>query len=126
MGEKKESLGSTIRRLRKEKGLTQAALGEAIGVGESYISKIEADKLSYTPSEETLRLAAKELNTDPLQLLSLAEKAPEEMKAIAKSEQAREFFSLVRTSRISSDDWQDLTDTLRHRLSDRGGSDGKR
>lgn len=121
MSEQKESLGATIRRLRKEKGLTQAALGEAIGVGESYISKIEADKLSYTPSEETLRLAAKVLETDPLDLLTVAEKAPEEMRDIAKSEQAREFFSLVRESRISSNDWQDLTDTLRHRLSNRGG-----
>ena len=124
MNEQKESLGAVIRRLRKEKGLTQAALGEAIGVGESYISKIEADKLSYTPSEDTLRLLAKELETDQLELLSLAEKAPEEMKEIAKSEQARAFFSLVRTSRIDGDDWQDLTDTLQHRLSNRG--DGKR
>jgi transcriptional regulator with XRE-family HTH domain len=121
MSEQKESLGALIRRLRKEKGLTQAALGEAIGVGESYISKIEADKLSYTPSEETLRLAAKVLETDPLHLLALAEKAPEEMRDIVKSEQAREFFNLVRTSRVSSNDWQDLTDTLRHRLSSRGG-----
>lgn len=121
MSEKKESLGVLIRRLRKEKGLTQAALGDAVGVGESYISKIEADKLSYTPSEETLRLIAKELEIDPLTLLSLAKKTPEEMRAIAESEQAREFFNLVRTSRVNSDDWQDLTDTLRHRLSRRGG-----
>lgn len=121
MTEKKESLGGLIRRLRKEKGLTQAVLGEAVGVGESYISKIEADKLSYAPSEETLRLIARELNIDPLILLSLAQKAPEEMRAIAESEQAREFFHLVRTSRVSSDDWQDLTDTLRHRLSGHGG-----
>lgn len=123
MSEKKKNLGATIRRLRKEMGLTQSALAESIGVDESYISKIEADKLSYTPSEETLRLAAKKLDIDPLQLLSLAEKAPEEMREIAKSKQAREFFSLVRTSRISSDDWRDLTDTLRHRLSNQGGGE---
>jgi transcriptional regulator with XRE-family HTH domain len=121
MSEKKESLGALIRRLRKEKGLTQAVLGEAVGVGESYVSKIEADKLSYTPSEDTLRLIAKELEIDPLILLSLAEKTPEEMKGISESEQAREFFSLVRTSRVSSDDWQDLTNTLRGRLTRRGG-----
>lgn len=121
MNLKKESLGTLVKRLRKAKSLTQAQLGEAIGVGESYISKIEADKLSYTPSEETLRLLAKELETDPLELLSLAEKTPEEMKAISGSEEAREFFSLVRNSRISNDDWQDLTHTLRHRLSGKGG-----
>lgn len=121
MKEQKESLGALVRRLRKAKGLTQSVLAETIGVDESYISKIEADKLSYSPSEETLRLIAKELDTDPLQLLSLAKKAPEEMRAIADSEQAREFFSLLRTSRVNSDDWRDLTDTLRHRLSSRGG-----
>ena len=121
MSLKKESLGTMVKRLRKSKSLTQAQLGESIGVGESYISKIEADKLSYAPSEETLRLLARELGTDPLELLSLAEKTPEEMKAISNSEEAREFFSLVRTSRMSSDDWQDLTHTLRHRLSGKGG-----
>ncbi len=119
--EQKENLGTLIRRLRKAKGLTQAVLAEAIGVDESYISKIEANKISYSPSEETLRLIAKELETDPLQLLSLAQKAPEEMRAIADSEQAREFFSLLRASRIESDDWQNLTVALRHRLSNRGG-----
>ena len=119
MLKEKETLGSVVRRLRKEKGLTQAALAGAIGVDESYISKIEANKLSYTPSAETLRLIAKETDTDPLQLLSIAEKAPEEMKAIAHSAQAREFFSLLRGSRVDGDDWQDLTDVLRHRLSKR-------
>ena len=122
MSQKKEKLGVLVRRLRKEKGLTQAVLAESVGVDESYISKIEADKLSYAPSEETLRLIAKQLEVDPLQLLALAEKAPEEMREIAKSKQAREFFNLVRTSRIESDDWRDLTDTLKHRLSNRGGS----
>ncbi len=119
MSELKENLGTMVRRLRKEEGLTQLQLGESIGVGESYISKIEAGKLSYTPSEETLRLLAQKLNIDPLKFLSLAKKAPEELKAAANSEDAREFFSLLRDSRIENDDWQDLTNTLRHRLSSR-------
>lgn len=119
MPEAKENLGTLIRRLRKEAGLTQLQLGEAVGVGESYISKIEASKLSYAPSEETLRLMAQQLNVDPLKLLSLAEKAPEELKAAAESEHAREFFGLLRDSRIENDDWRDLTNTLRRRLSSR-------
>lgn len=120
MAEQKDNnLGILIRRLRKEEGLTQSQLGDAVGVGESYISKIEAGKISYTPSEETLRLLAQKLNIDPLKFLSMAEKAPEELKAAADSENAREFFSLLRDSRIENDDWQDLTNTLRHRLSKR-------
>jgi transcriptional regulator with XRE-family HTH domain len=117
--QKNNNLGTLIRRLRKEEGLTQSQLGDAVGVGESYISKIEAGKISYTPSEETLRLLAQKLNVDPLKFLSMAEKAPEELKAAAASENAREFFSLLRDSRIENDDWQDLTNTLRHRLSKR-------
>lgn len=121
MTEQKETLGKSIRRLRKGRGLTQSVLAKSIGVDESYISKIEADKLSYNPSEETLRLIARELETDPLSLLSIAEKAPEEMRAAAKSEHAREFFSLVRHSRIDNADWEDLTNVLRHRISKRRG-----
>ncbi len=117
--QKNNNLGTLIRRLRKEEGLTQSQLGDAVGVGESYISKIEAGKISYTPSEETLRLLAQKLNIDPLKFLSMAEKASEELKAAADSENAREFFSLLRDSRIENDDWQDLTNTLRHRLSKR-------
>lgn len=119
MSKPKENLGTLVRRLRKEEGLTQLQLGEAVGVGESYISKIEVGKLSYTPSEETLRLMAQKLNVDPLKLLLLAKKAPEELKAAADSENAREFFSLLRDSSIENDDWRDLTKTLRHRLSSR-------
>lgn len=120
MSDIQENLGTTIRRLRKAERLTQSQLGNLVGVDESYISKIEANKLSYTPSEETLRLIAENLNADPLQLLSLAKKAPEELKGIADSKDARDFFALIRNSNIDNDDWQDLTNTLQKRLSKRG------
>jgi transcriptional regulator with XRE-family HTH domain len=121
MSESRKELGTELKRLRKEARLTQAKLAKAIGVDESYISKIEANKLSYTPSEETLRLLARELETDTLKLLSLAKKAPKELQEAAKSEDAREFFSLLQENSIESDDWQNLTTTLRHRLSGRKG-----
>jgi transcriptional regulator with XRE-family HTH domain len=109
-------LGKTIRRLRKDNGLTQAQLAEAIGVDESYISKIETGRLPYTPSEETLRLLAQVLKADPLELLALAQKTPDELQSIVGSPSAREFFELVRERRLESDDWEDLTQVLRHRL----------
>lgn len=121
MARQKETVGEMIRRLRKEKGLTQSVLAKAIGVDESYISKIEANKLSYNPSGDTLRLIATMLDVDPLELLGVANRAPKEMEAISESEQAREFFSLIRSSDVASDDWQDLTRVLRRRLSSRGG-----
>jgi len=111
-----KKLGETIRRLRKENGLTQARLAEAIGVDESYISKIETGRLPYTPSEETLRLLAQVLKADPLELLALAQKTPDELQSVVGSPSAREFFELVRERRLESDDWEDLTQVLRHRL----------
>lgn len=114
-----EKLGETIRSLRKGLKLTQAQLGEATGVDESYISKIEKGRLSYTPSEETLRLMAQVLKTDPLELLSLAQKTPDELQSVVGSAPAREFFELVRQRRLESNDWEDLTQMLRHRLEQR-------
>jgi transcriptional regulator with XRE-family HTH domain len=114
-----EKLGETIRRLRKDNKLTQAQLAEAIGVDESYISKIETGRLSYTPSEDTLRLLAQVLKADSLELLSLAQKTPEELQSVVGSASAREFFELVRERRLESDDWEDLTQMLRHRLEQR-------
>lgn len=115
-------LGETIRRLRKVNGLTQAQLAKAIGVDESYISKIETGRLPYTPSEETLRLLAQVLKADQLELLALAQKTPEELQSVVDSPSAREFFELVRERSLDSNDWEDLTQVLRHRLERRGSS----
>lgn len=111
-----EKLGETIRRLRKDRKLTQAQLAEATGVDESYISKIETGRLSYTPSEETLRLLAQVLKADSLELLSLAQKTPDELQSVVGSPSAREFFDLVRKRQLENNDWEDLTQMLRHRL----------
>jgi len=122
-GDNTESLGETIRRLRKSHHLTQAQLAEEIGVDESYISKIETGRLNYTPSQETLRLLAQVLKADSLRLLALAEKTPDELKTVTESQTAREFFELLREQRLSNEDWQDLTHRLRHRLSKREKGD---
>jgi transcriptional regulator with XRE-family HTH domain len=114
-----EQLGETIKRLRKAQKLTQAQLAEAVGVDESYISKIEKGRLSYTPSEETLRLMAQILEVDQLELLSLAQKTPSELQSVVGSPSAREFFELVRQRQLDNNDWEDLTQTLRHRLENR-------
>ncbi|SRR6266404_2402994 len=109
-------LGEALRRLRKDKRLTQAQLADAIGVDESYISKIETGRLPYTPSEETLRLMAQTLGADSLELLALAQKVPNELQSLAGSPSAREFFELIRQRSLKSNDWEDLTQMLRHRL----------
>lgn len=114
-----KDLGEMVRRLRKERGLTQAELGEAVGVDESYVSKIEKRRLNYVPSEVTLRLFAKALGVNPLELLTVAEKMPHELRHIVESSSAHEFFDLVRDRQLGNDDWEDLTKRLRNRLSGR-------
>jgi transcriptional regulator with XRE-family HTH domain len=114
-----EKLGASVRKLRRDRGITQAQLAEGVGVDESYISKIEKGKLTYTPSEETLRLMARTLKVDPLELLSLAEKTPDELQPVTRTRSAREFFELVRGRNLRNDDWEELTRHLRRRLTDR-------
>jgi HTH-type transcriptional regulator, competence development regulator len=115
------TLGETIRDLRKANGLTQGELAREVGVDESYISKIETGRLSYMPSEETLRLMAKKLGADALVLLSLAQKAPHELRDVVDSESAREFFKIVSEQQVNTEDWHDLTRRLRSRISKRRG-----
>jgi transcriptional regulator with XRE-family HTH domain len=116
-----QTLGETIRDLRKTNGLTQGDLAKEVGVDESYISKIETGRLSYMPSEETLRLMAKTLDADALVLLSLAQKAPHELRDVVDSEPAREFFKIVSEQQLNTEDWNDLTRRLRSRISKRQG-----
>ncbi len=67
-----EDIYNTIRRnikkYRKEKGLTAAALAELIGRSHDFIRQIESEKVAYNFSMETLyRIAvALEINIDKL------------------------------------------------------------
>ena len=58
-----------IRKLRLERGLTQKALGEACGIGESTIRKYELNLLN--PKLETLEKIAKTLNVPYFDLVGL-------------------------------------------------------
>ncbi len=60
-------LGMTIKRLRKERGLTQEALAEKAGVHRVYIAQIEAQ--SKVPSLATLEKLAKVLKVKVGRLL---------------------------------------------------------
>lgn len=73
------NLGERIRELRQAKRLTLRDLAAKVGVGFTYISKIENDKLEegHGPSEKLLHLLAEELDADEEELLLLAERVPE-------------------------------------------------
>jgi transcriptional regulator with XRE-family HTH domain len=111
-------LGIKIRSVRRERGLTQEELAKRIGVNYTYISKIEKGRLPYTPSQETLRLLAQALEVNPLELLDLAEKVPDELASVAGSQPAREFLHKVR--HFDEEDWRALNEYASKRLRRKG------
>ena len=73
------TFGERIRELRQAKQLTLRELAAQVGVGFTYISKIENHKLEegHGPSEKLIHKLAVELDADEEELLLLAEKVPE-------------------------------------------------
>ena len=75
-----ETFGEVVRRLRKEKKITQRDLGKRVGVDFTYISKMESGSLRNQPSEKTIISVAEQLGADPEGLIILAKKIPTSMK----------------------------------------------
>lgn len=53
--------GRTLKRIRREKRVTQSALAELIEMDPGYLSRIENDKLGYNPSRDTVEKIVKKL-----------------------------------------------------------------
>jgi transcriptional regulator with XRE-family HTH domain len=73
------TFGQTIRQLRQANHLTLRELAAKVGVGFTYLSKIENNKLEegHGPSEKLIHKLAEELNADEQELLILADKVPD-------------------------------------------------
>ncbi len=71
-----------VRQLRQAKKLTLRALAARIGVGFTYLSKVENDKLDFAefPSDNLILKLAKTLNADADELLLMAKKIPARIK----------------------------------------------
>jgi transcriptional regulator with XRE-family HTH domain len=116
-----DGFGAKLRELRQEKGMTLRALAEAAGVDFTYLSKIENDRLDYSPGVETIRDLAQALEAEPMELLQLANKLPPELAKLAGSEKAHRFFQ--RAQEVASPkDWDALLDLLESRQSARTGT----
>lgn len=76
------TFGERVRELRLAKQLTLRELAARVGVGFTYISKIENDRLEdgHGPSEKLIHKLAVELDADEDELLLLAEKVPEPIR----------------------------------------------
>jgi transcriptional regulator with XRE-family HTH domain len=63
-----QRIGRVLKRLREQKGLSQAALAKRSGVAQGYISEVEAGE-KKNPGIETLRKIAKALGVPVTELL---------------------------------------------------------
>ena len=116
-----DRFGEKLRELRLEKGMTLRTLAEAAGVDFTYLSKIENDRLEYSPGVETIRDLARALEVDPMGFLQLANKLPPELVKLVGNDKARRFFQ--RAQEVASPkDWDALLDLLESRQSARSGA----
>jgi len=76
------TFGERVRQLRKGKGLTLRQLAPKVGVGFTYLSRIENGRLNYGdyPSEALIHKLAEALDGDEDELLILAEKIPDRIR----------------------------------------------
>lgn len=76
------TFGKRIQELRKARGWTLRDLAPKVGVGFTYISKIENEKLDFGdyPSVALIHRLADALEADEDELLLLAEQVPEKIK----------------------------------------------
>jgi transcriptional regulator with XRE-family HTH domain len=76
------TFGERLRALRKEKGLTLRQMSAKVGVGHTYLSRIETGRMTYGeyPSEQLIHKLADTLGADEDELLLLAEKIPEQVR----------------------------------------------
>lgn len=74
--------GGRVRQLRHAKGLTLREVAPKVGVGFTYLSKVETGRLDFGeyPSEDLIRKLAHALGGDVDELLLLAEKIPDDIR----------------------------------------------
>lgn len=87
------NVGENIRRIRKEKGLTQKELGELCGMYESQIRKYELGKAN--PKKETLDKIAKALKVDILSLFGIDLVMKERKVAIQEEAKKRKIDKII-------------------------------
>lgn len=106
------TLGEKIRQLRKQKKLTQRQLAEIVEIDFTYLSKIENDRLEYTPSVKTLHQLAEALEADELELLELAQKVPTPLAGILSDKHGLQFFRKASEIAKNPKDWERLWQEL--------------
>lgn len=76
------TFGNRVRDLRRQKGWTLRDLAEKVGVGFTYLSRVENERLNYGdyPSDALIHRLADALGAEEEELLILAQRVPAPVK----------------------------------------------
>jgi len=111
----KKHFGEVLRQMREEQGVSLRKFAVKLGITPTYLSKIERLEITKAPSEEVIRLAASELDTDFDDLMILAGRIPSELPDII-NERPKEMTALLRTAKNMSDsDLKKLMDSMQNK-----------
>lgn len=106
------TLGKKIKELRIKANLSLRELGRIAKLDFTYLSKIENDKTDdRKPSEDLIKRLAKALKTDEIELLSLANRIPEETeKKITSKSRNLKFFRDFgnKLNKLDDKDWKEI------------------
>ena len=75
-GPETETFGQRVRRLRRERGLSQRALASRVRIDNTYLSKLENDRPGQSPGGDLVKRLARALGQDQGELLALAGHVP--------------------------------------------------
>ena len=106
------TFGSKLKELRLQRNLTQRQLSEQAGVDFTYLSKIENERLDYTPSIKTLQALATALAIDELTIMEWADKMPSSLVSFTGNPEAMRFLRRAADSVRSQADWRELNRLL--------------
>ncbi len=100
------TFGRRLRELRREKGISQRALADQVGIDVTYLSKLENDRMD-PPSAETTAALARALGADVDELSVLAGKIPTDIAdLLSRDLGAVKLFRSVAGDIESKTDWQ--------------------
>lgn len=103
--------GTTLRRMRNARDLTQEEVALAAEVDASYISKLETGAATHTPSLATLQRLSRALDADPIELAQAANKLAGPF-GITNDADAMRFFRFTTERATTSEDWRRLTELV--------------
>lgn len=100
----KNTFGQTVRRLRKERQLTQKEIAKKVGIDVTYLSKIENGKLN-PPAHDKIEKLANILGVDSDFLITEAGKVPKDITDMIPKKSSK-IPKLLRSGKnLSDEDW---------------------